>query len=86
MRMEPSPYHYQVLWSSTNVPNQAVVRWSGSRERSVRLEGKSASSRSGLQGVVAFFTTRLLKELGIRRQAQQKVIKELSTVAENSSH
>jgi len=40
----------------------------------------------GCRGFVAFSTTRLLKELGIRGQAQRELIKELSTVAERSSH
>ncbi|KAJ8353668.1 hypothetical protein SKAU_G00212350 [Synaphobranchus kaupii] len=40
----------------------------------------------GCRGFVASSTTRLLKEVGIRGQAQQNAIKELATVAERSSH
>ena len=40
----------------------------------------------GCRGFVASSTTRLLKEVGIRGQAQRKAIKELATAAERSSH
>ncbi|XP_061886207.1 uncharacterized protein LOC133636324 isoform X3 [Entelurus aequoreus] len=40
----------------------------------------------GCRGFVASSTTKLLKEVGIRGQAQRKAIKELSTAAERSSH
>ncbi|KAK0139173.1 Retrovirus-related Pol polyprotein from type-2 retrotransposable element R2DM [Merluccius polli] len=40
----------------------------------------------GCRGFVARSTTRLLKEVGIRGQAQRKAIKELATAAERSSH
>lgn len=40
----------------------------------------------GCRGFVANSTTRLLKEVGIRGQAQRKAIKELSAAAERSSH
>lgn len=40
----------------------------------------------GCRGFVARSTTRLLKEVGIRGQAQRKAIKELAKAAERSSH
>ena len=40
----------------------------------------------GCRGFVARSTARLLKEVGIRGQAQRKAIKELATAAERSSH
>ncbi len=40
----------------------------------------------GCRGFVASSTTRLLKEVGIRGQAQRKTIKGLATAAERSSH
>ncbi|KAK0134318.1 hypothetical protein N1851_012108 [Merluccius polli] len=40
----------------------------------------------GCRGFVASSTSRLLKEVGIRGQAQRKTIKELVTAAERSSH
>ena len=40
----------------------------------------------GCRGFVARSTTRLLKEVGIRGQAQRKAVKELATAAEWSSH
>ncbi len=40
----------------------------------------------GCRGFVASSTTRLLKEVGIRGQAQRKTIKDLATAAERSSH
>ena len=40
----------------------------------------------GCRGFVASSTTRLLKEVGIRGQAQRRAIKELATAAERSSH
>ncbi|KAL1273019.1 hypothetical protein QQF64_028881 [Cirrhinus molitorella] len=40
----------------------------------------------GCRGFVARSTTRLLKEVGIRGQSQQRAIKELANVAERSSH
>ena len=40
----------------------------------------------GCRGFVASSTTRLLKEVGIRGQAQRKAVKELANVAERSSH
>ncbi|KAL7877460.1 hypothetical protein SRHO_G00041030 [Serrasalmus rhombeus] len=40
----------------------------------------------GCRGFVANSTIRLLKEVGIRGQAQRRTIKELATTAERSSH
>ena len=40
----------------------------------------------GCRGFVASSTTRLLKEVGIRGQAQRRAIKELATVSERSCH
>ena len=40
----------------------------------------------GCRGFVASSTTRLLKEVGIRGQAQRKAVKELANAAERSSH
>ncbi|TWW81830.1 hypothetical protein D4764_01G0016450 [Takifugu flavidus] len=40
----------------------------------------------GCRGFVSRTTTKLLKEMGIRGQAQRRVVKELAATAEQSSH
>ncbi len=40
----------------------------------------------GCRGFVASSTIRLLKEVGFRGQVQRRIVRELATVAERSSH